>query len=149
MNTQETIHSKCFDLFAFSKFDSLRVRTRTLVPEVFFRHKETRDERERSGDRKPLVAGDAYDSCQCKVPPIRRQGQIWTLVQIYWRGKINQLSRAPRGFLTSSLFSLSSPLRASLIVLLGSSLRKPLAPRVTSLQLAKLPVSFMNVFAEF
>ena len=31
-----------------------------------------------------------------------------TLLQIYWRGKINQLSRVTRGFLTSSLFSLSS-----------------------------------------
>ena len=53
-----------------------------------------------------------------------------TLVQIYWRGKINQLSQAARGFLASCLFSLSSPLRASLIALHGSSLRKPLAPRV-------------------
>ena len=40
-----------------------------------------------------------------------------TLVQIYWRRKINQLLRATRGFLTSSLFSLSS-----LIALRGSSL---------------------------
>ena len=31
----------------------------TLVPEVFFRRKETSQERERSGERKPLVAGDA------------------------------------------------------------------------------------------
>ena len=31
----------------------------TLVPEVFFRREETRQERERSGERKPLVAGDA------------------------------------------------------------------------------------------
>ena len=31
----------------------------TLVPEVFFHHEETRQERERSGERKPLVAGDA------------------------------------------------------------------------------------------
>ena len=30
-----------------------------LVPEVFFRCKETRQERERSVERKPLVAGDA------------------------------------------------------------------------------------------
>ena len=38
--------------------------------------------------------------------------------------------KVPWGFLTSSLFSLSSPLRASIIALRGSSLRKPLAPRV-------------------
>ena len=31
----------------------------TQVPEVFFRREETRQERERSGERKPLVAGDA------------------------------------------------------------------------------------------
>ena len=31
----------------------------TLVPEVFFRHEETREERERSCKRKPLVVGDA------------------------------------------------------------------------------------------
>ena len=31
----------------------------TLVPEVFFRREETRQGRERSGQRKPLVAGDA------------------------------------------------------------------------------------------
>ena len=31
----------------------------TLVPEVFFRGEETRQERERSGERKPPVAGDA------------------------------------------------------------------------------------------
>ena len=31
----------------------------TLVPEVFFRREETRQERERSSERKPLVAGDA------------------------------------------------------------------------------------------
>ena len=42
-----------------------------------------------------------------KVPPIRRQGQ--TLVQIHWRGKISQLSRTTRGFLTflSSLLAAS------------------------------------------
>ena len=47
------------------------------------------------------------------------QGQILTLVQIYWRCKINQLSRVTRGFPTSSIFSLSSPLRASLIAVSG------------------------------
>ena len=31
----------------------------TLVPEVFFGCEETRQERERSGERKPVVAGDA------------------------------------------------------------------------------------------
>ena len=31
----------------------------TLVPEVFFHREETREERERSSERKPLVAGDA------------------------------------------------------------------------------------------
>ena len=31
----------------------------TLVPEVFFCCEETRQEKERSGKRKPLVAGDA------------------------------------------------------------------------------------------
>ena len=50
--------------------------------------------------------------------------------EIYWRSKINQLSWVTRGFLASCLFSLSSPLCASLIALRGSSLRKPLAPRV-------------------
>ena len=44
-------------------------------------------------------------SVHYKVPPIRRQGQILTLVQIYWRSKIIQLSQATRGFLTFSLFS--------------------------------------------
>ena len=34
-------------------------KTDTLVPEVFFCRKETRQERERSGERKPLVVGDA------------------------------------------------------------------------------------------
>ena len=58
-----------------------------------------------------------------KVSPIRRQGQILTLVQICWRSKISQLPWATRGFLTflSSLFFLSHH---------GSSLRKPLAPWV-------------------
>ena len=37
----------------------LRLPNSTLVPEVFFRREETRQERERSGERKPLVAGDA------------------------------------------------------------------------------------------
>ena len=46
-----------------------------------------------------------------KVPPIRRQGQILTLVQIYWYGKISQLSQVTRGFLTS--LSLSSHLAIS------------------------------------
>ena len=55
-----------------------------------------------------------------------------TLVQIYWRGKINQLSRATRGFLSSlSLLSLLSSL-LPLSLLHGASLKKPLAPRVTS-----------------
>ena len=128
--------------------------TSTLVPEVFFHWEETREERERSGERKPLVAGDAfslscYDRCDenrltsqqpitthlsvnnsqseytYKVPPIRRQGQLLTLVQIYWCNKVSQLPWATRGFLTFSLFSslLFSPL-------CGSSLRKPLVPRV-------------------
>ena len=110
----------------------------TLVPEVFFHHEETRKERERSSERNLLVVGDAnltimlrqvsresinkqpitithlsvntsQSEYAYKVPPIRRQGQILTLVQIYWRGKISQLSRATRGFLTSSL--LLSPQR--------------------------------------
>ena len=58
-----------------------------------------------------------------KVLPIRRQDQILTLVQICRHVRISQLPRATRGFLTflsSLLFSL----------LRGSSLRKPLAPRV-------------------
>ena len=33
-------------------------RSYNLVPEVFFRHEETREERQRSGERKPLVVGD-------------------------------------------------------------------------------------------
>ena len=48
-----------------------------------------------------------YCTVRCKVPPIGRQGQILTLFQIYWCGKINQLSRVTRGFLTSYLFSFS------------------------------------------
>ena len=58
-----------------------------------------------------------------EVPPIRRQGQILTLLQIYWCGKISQLPQATRDFLSSPL--LSSPLPFS-------SLRKPLVPRVLS-----------------
>ena len=55
-----------------------------------------------------------------KVPPIRWQGQILTLVQIYCRGKINCCGQGEvLSPLVSLLFSL---LRAS-------SLRKPLAPR--------------------
>ena len=44
-----------------------------------------------------------------------------TLVKIYWRGKINQLSRATTEVShLLSIFSLSSPLRTSLITLRGS-----------------------------
>ena len=49
------------DMIGFN-FSWLCTRPRfetTLVPEVFFRRKETRQERERSGERKLLVAGDA------------------------------------------------------------------------------------------
>ena len=60
-----------------------------------------------------------------KVPLIRRQGQILTLVQIYWHSKINQVPRATRGFLIFLSSLLFSPL-------CGSFLRKPLAPRVPS-----------------
>ena len=34
-------------------------KTDTLVPEVFFCREETRQERERSGERKPQATGDA------------------------------------------------------------------------------------------
>ena len=51
---------------------------------------------------------------------------MFILVQIYWHGKINQLLRATRGFLTFFSSLLFSPL-------LCSSLRKPLTPRVITL----------------
>ena len=40
-------------------FQGVRPPPLTLVPEVYFRDEETRQERERSGERKPLVASDA------------------------------------------------------------------------------------------
>ena len=64
-----------------------------------------------------------------KLPPIRRQGHILSLVQVYWHGKINQLSWVTRGF--SHLLSLS------LSLLRDSSLREPLAPRVVKMGLLK------------
>ena len=68
------------------------------------------------------ISLSCYDRCQstsldrlkrhtCKVPPIRRQSQILTLVLIYWRGKINQRSLT-RGFLASCLFSLFTASRS-------------------------------------
>ena len=91
----------------------------TLVPEVFFRREEnikrqTKKRREKTSGYHATIAVNqhheideqATNNDTCKVPPIRRQGQILTLVQIYWRGKINLLSWATRGFLTSPLSSL-------------------------------------------
>ena len=84
----------------------------------------------RESSKQPITTHLSVNTSQSeyayKVPPIRRQGQILTLVQIYWRGKINQLSRATRGFLTSLSISLSSLLAALL-------LSSPLAPRVAVL----------------
>ena len=124
------------------------------------------EERERSTKRKPLVAGDAnltimlwqlsresinkqpitthlsvnksQSEYTYKVPPIRRQGQILTLIQSYWHGKISQLPRATRGFLaflSSLLFWL----------LHGSSLRKPLVARV----ICRRPVQIVQHYRVF
>ena len=118
-----------------------------------------RRERERSGSRdnlwlRAMRISSCYDNKQpittnlsvntsqseytYKVPPIRRQGQIPTLFQICWCSKINQLSQATRGFLTFLSSLLFLPLR-------GSSLRKPLAPRVHKQILTYLNNSIPNV----
>ena len=59
-----------------------------------------------------------------------RQGQILTLVQIYWCGKINQLSRVTKGFLNLYFLSLHH-FALCLSPFHGFSLGKPLASRVT------------------
>ena len=56
-------------------------------------------------NKQPITTQSEY---AYKVPPVRRQGQILTLVQIYWRGKISRLLQATRCFLIfflSLLFS--------------------------------------------
>ena len=58
---------------------------------------------------------------------IRRQGQILTLVQIYWHGKINQQCRRK-----PEVFSPSLSLPFHFSPLHGSSFRKPLASRVVN-----------------
>ena len=65
-----------------------------------------------------LLVNTSQSEYAYKVPPIRRQSQILTLVQINCCGQPEVYSPLP----LSLLFSL----------LRGSSLRKPLAPRVPS-----------------
>ena len=72
-----------------------------LVLEVYFCREETRVRKKRGSKTsvRARYTPVTYKSTLC-VPSIRRQCQILSLVQGYWRGKINQLSCAARGFLT-------------------------------------------------
>ena len=91
----------------------------TLHPEFFLRREERREreklETEKRCESHYYAKIGVIGHHEIGWQSINNESMPWgslTLVQIYWRGKIIQLSRATRGFLTTSS-SLSSLLAAS------------------------------------
>ena len=108
----------------------------TLLPEFFLRREERRErkklETEKRCESHYYAKIGVIGHHEIGWQSINNESMPWgslTLVQIYWRGKIIQLSRATKRFSHYFFFSLFSPRRFALrlLPLNGSSLRKPLA----------------------